>query len=125
MVDDSTFLLQLNLYAFNSDLIIIQKLIIMHTHSHTHTHTEQRCCLQNQQQQADSRQSAVVVQLQQAAAVAESWLHRGQGSSCNNGDGSAQRLPAAAAYPAKTLTTIIGNSIILNETNSNLIFLLF
>ena len=43
-----------------------------YAHTHTHTHTEQRSVVYkiNSSKQADSRQSAVVVQLQQAAAVA-------------------------------------------------------
>ena len=48
------YVLTATVLHLHNDLIIIQKLIIMHTH--THTHTEHRCCLQNQQQQADSWQ---------------------------------------------------------------------
>ena len=73
----------------HKDLIIIQKLIIMHTYSHTHTH---RTAVLFTKSTAASRQSAVVVQLQQAAAVAESWLQRGQGT--------AVTTAAAAAGPA-------------------------
>ena len=53
-MDDSTFLLQLKLYALNSGLIIIQKLIIMHTHSHT-----QRTAVWFTKSTAASRQPAV------------------------------------------------------------------
>ena len=79
----------------HKDLIIIQKLIIMRTHSHTHTH---RTAVLITKLTAESRESAVVVQLQQAVAVAESWLQWGKAAaSYSNGDGSAPRLPAAAA----------------------------
>ena len=86
MDDDSTFLLQLKLYALNSDLIIIQKANnYAHALTHAHTHTHGTAVLFARSAAARGR-LAVVVQLQQAAAVAESWLQwRRAVSSCGGG----------------------------------------
>ena len=153
----------------HKDLIIIQKLIILHTHTVTDQllftespalglaillHSDRyflgyparsallcvigcialrgsagdqqlKCCLQNQQQQADSRQSAVVVQLQQAAAVAGSWLQPGKAAAVTTAAERAAPAGGSSSITAEMLLQHFCNSIIIKETHSNLIFLLF